>query len=88
MTPSEIEVLFHCDKRPSIRPMIEMPWVWDAITSLLDQEMIVAAEKKADTYITTDKGSVHISQLCNLALPVPVWGDANGKIIKLHNQGE
>ena len=79
MTPSEIEVLILCSKN-TVR--MGGPTSTLALTSLLEKGLVVVVDESNNAYRTTDKGDAHISQLCKLALPVPVWGDANGKIIK------
>ena len=85
MTPIEIEVLLRC-ATPFIR--MDIPSDEPAIISLVEQGLVVLGNEITGTYIPTAKGNAHIIHLCNLALPVPVWGDADGKIIKPHNQGK
>ena len=84
MTPSEIDVLLRC-ATAFIR--MDSPSNKLAIVNLIDQGLVILGNEITRTYIPTAKGNAHISQLCNLALPVPAWGDADGKIIKPHNQG-
>ena len=85
MTPSEIEVLLHCATK-----LTRMDSTLNklAIINLIDQGLVILGNEITSTYIPTAKGNAHISQMCSLALPVPAWGDADGKIIKPHNQGE
>ena len=84
MTPNEIDVLLRC-ATTFIR--MDSPSNKLAIVNLIDQGLVILGDEITSTYIPTAKGNAHISQLCSLALPVPVWGDADGKIIKPHNQG-
>ena len=84
MTPNEIDTLLLCSKN-AVR--MAGPTTSLALTSLLGKGLVVVIDESNETYITTDRGNAHISQLCSLALPVPAWGDADGKIIKPHNQG-
>ena len=79
MTPIEIEVLLRC-ATPFIR--MDIPSDEPAIISLVEQGLVVLGNEITSTYITSAKGDAHIRQMCSLALPVPVWGDTDGNIIK------
>ena len=85
MTPTDIEALLRCAIHTAT---MVGPHNIITLTPLLQKGLIVLVDESSATYGTTDKGDAHIRQMCNLALPVPVWGDADGKIIKPHNQGE
>ena len=79
MTPIELEVLLSCST-PFIRMGIPSDEL--AIASLVEQGLIVLCNETTSTYMTSAKGDAHIRQMCSLALPVPVWGDTDGNIIK------
>ena len=80
MTPSEIDILLLCSKN-AVR--ISSPATILGLTGLLEKGLVVLVDESNETHIATNKGKAHIRQLCNLALPVPVWGDADGNIIKI-----
>ena len=80
MTPTDIEALLRCAIHTAT---MVGPHNIITLAPLLQKGLVVLVDESSATYITTDKGNAHISQLCKLALPVPVWADADGNIIKI-----
>lgn len=81
MTPNDIEVLIHCYCRTGVHPRIDAPAVEECIKDFLSNELI---EKVADNeYRTTLRGVSHITQLCDLKLPILKWTNEQGEIIQV-----
>ncbi len=74
--PSDIEVLLHYHVSPDPHPRIEAPAVADGIRRL-KQLGLLEDRRRDNVYTTTDKGRVHIEQLCTMPLPVFKWVNAN-----------
>ena len=80
MTPTDIEALLRCAIHTAT---MVGPHNILALTPLLQKGLIVLVDESSATYRTTDKGDAHIRQMCSLSLPIPVWADAEGNIIKI-----
>lgn len=79
MTPNDIEILIHCYVSPSAHPRYDAPAVKDSIGKMV--QMGLLAYTGLNIFNTTAKGEAHIKQICNLALPIAAWVDANGILI-------
>lgn len=83
MTPNAIEILLHCYLTPMPHPRRDAPAVQEAIEAFLVEGLIEAEPGSPGGYRTTDRGTAHVKQLCNLPLPEQGWIGANGMAIDL-----
>ncbi len=85
LTISDLEVLFHCHYSGT-HPRVDSSEVQKSY-SLLETlgliEYLYNGSENESEYRTTEKGRVHIKQLCELPLPTSAWVDGNGKLIEL-----
>ena len=79
MTPRDIDILLRCSMN-AVR--MAGPSTILALTYLFEKGLVALVDESNETYSTTDKGEAHIHQLCNMGLPVQIWADADGNIIK------
>ena len=82
MTPNAIEILIHCHVCQLPHPRKDSPAVAEELRHLQLNGMIEKAPGSPECYITTDRGSAHIEQLCRTEWPVKAWIGANGKRIE------
>lgn len=81
MTLNDIDVLIHCHVSPIPHPRIKAPAVRESIQSFLEAGLIYRSTNEENIYTTTERGSAHLSQLCNTELPTQVWTDQHGRIL-------
>ena len=83
MTPNAIEILLHCHVCPLPHPLREAPAVASEIQSFLANGMIEDEPGSPGGYRTTDRGRLHVQQLCNTPWPKQAWIGADGKVLEL-----
>ena len=79
MTPNDIEILIHYHVSPAPHPRISAPAVESATLMLQEHGLIHLVD---GSYRTTDRGSAHVQQLCELDFPRAAWVSAAGEVIK------
>jgi hypothetical protein len=81
----DLEVLFHCHCSPEVHPRVDSSAVQKSYKLLEECNLIenLYSEETESEYTTTERGRVHIKQLCELPLPNSAWIDGNGKLIDL-----
>jgi hypothetical protein len=80
MTPIELETLLKCYYSPEYIPSTRVSE--SELTTLINDGLVV--ECNNTYYTTTDRGSLHVKQVCNLPYPTKksVWIDGGGEVIK------
>ena len=79
-TPNNIEILIHCHCCSSQHPRHNATAVQQGLLYLANEGLIVRRDKTV-TFMTTDKGAAHLSQLCNLEFPRQVWVNNMGIVL-------
>ena len=79
MTPNDIEILIHCYVSPSKHPRYE--YNKEVFAGMIADGLIVY--KDEGIYQTTEKGAMHVQQLCDLPLPIKQFVGYDGKVIRI-----
>jgi hypothetical protein len=82
-TPNDLDVLLHYYSSPTLHPRAHAPAVREATESWIRLGMLRLMDD-SDSYEATDRGRVHVYQLCHLSLPTICWIDAKGELIDLN----
>ena len=69
MTPSAIEILLHCHVCPLPHPRRDAPAVANEIQSFLANGLIEDEPGSPGGYRTTERGRLHVQQLCCMPWP-------------------
>ena len=87
MTPLMIEILIHCHTSPSVNPRFEAPAVQEAYQYFLDKG-VIEPTGKADIFKTSQRGRLHMEQLCSLPMPEKktIWVDRFGMELEEYNE--
>lgn len=85
MSPNDIEVLIHCVCQPfKVHPRIEAPAVADCLRRFVAAGIVIKdpnAPVSEELYMATDRGRVHLEQLCQIPYPKQVWVREDGTAI-------
>ncbi len=82
MTPNAIEILIHCYVSPTPHPRIDAPAVGEEIAAMLRNDLIAPVKGSPFCYRTTQRGEMHIWQLCEMPLPRRAWVNAFGEVLE------
>ena len=81
MTPNDIEVLIHFCTSHAKHPREDAPAVIEAIDSFYENGLIEPCKERDSGYQATERGMLHLNQLCKVPWPRKAWVDANNNII-------
>jgi len=83
MTPNAIEILLHCHVCQLPHPRRDAPAVANEIQSFLANGLIEDDPRSPGGYRTTERGRLHVQQLCCMPWPKQAWIGADGKVLEL-----
>jgi len=81
LTPNDIDVLIHFCVCPARHERQDAPAVKESINKFILDGLLRFSSSNSSGYEGTEKGKVHLEQLCKLPYPVRAWVDSNGNLI-------
>lgn len=84
-SPNGIEVAIHYYCQCCIHPRWSAPAVQDAVSSLVDEGMMIESGQNGSGYKFTPKGQAWISMICATPFPRSSWVDPRtGRHVEFH----
>ena len=81
LSPLEIEMLIHFRCYFDPFPNLQCIAPQGALRKLIDMDLITVGSGGRE-YVTTERGRLHVQQLCSLRIPQATWIGHDGTVIR------